>query len=469
MSESESSGEALCDLPLETVTRLIDRRELFPVELTRAALERIDRLDGALNAFITVLAEPALRQARQAETEILSGRRIGPLHGVPVSVKDVFDTAGIPTTAGSRILTGNVPDRDAAVVQRLSTAGAILIGKTNMLEFAYGTVHPDYGPSRNPWRADHSAGGSSSGSAVAVATGMGFGSIGSDTGGSVRIPAAFCGVVGLKPTYDRVSRDGLIPLSWSTDHVGPIARTVAGAAILFAAIADGHDVGSSVASPDSAAPLMGARVGVADAYLRQQVDPEVLALIEAAIRVLGDLGAEVHELDLPPPDEVIETLLTIRTPEATAAHLPWLEERADDYSKAVRSRLEAGREISAVRYIEAGRSCARITRAFLDAFRRIDLLVTPTVPIVAPARAHDPKLGEADPVRTASLIRFTGPFNLTGLPAVTLPCGFTANGLPAGLQLVGPPGADEALLRSALAYEQATRWHIAGPLLPGGR
>lgn len=468
MSDARQTALGLCDHSLEAVAELVRRRELSPVELAEAVLRRIDGLDPRLNAFITVTADLALAEARRAEAEIQAGRYLGPLHGAPISVKDIVDTAGIRTTAGSRILADNVPERDAVVVARLKSAGAVLIGKTNLLEFAYGTVHPDYGPSLNPWSLDHSAGGSSSGSAVAVAAGMGFGSIASDTGGSIRIPAAFCGVVGLKPTYDRVSRDGLIPLSWSTDHVGPIARTVTDAAILLDAIADrptnSDDRGGRV-DPLAIAdrPLAGIRIGIDDAYLRHGVDPEVLTLVERALQVFEELGGAVREIELPSPDDVIETLLTIRTPEATAAHLRWLRERPADYSEAVRTRLEAGMEIPAVRFVEALRSRERITRAFLDAFRQVELLVTPTVPVPAPAREHDPTLGKADTGRTASLIRFTGPFNLTGLPAITIPCGFTASGLPVGLQLATPVDAEAALLRMALAYERATPWRHARP------
>jgi aspartyl-tRNA(Asn)/glutamyl-tRNA(Gln) amidotransferase subunit A len=464
---SERLREQLADLPLVEVSAKIKARELSPVEATRAALDRIAALDGTLNAFVTVLGEQALAEAKTAEEEIATGRHRGPLHGVPVSVKDLFATAGIRTTASARVLAENVPDEDATIVRRLREAGAVIIGKTNMLEFAYAAVHPDFGPTPNPWDLRRSSSGSSSGSGVAVAAGMGYGSIGSDSGGSIRLPAAYCGIVGLKPTYGRVSRHGAVPVSWSCDHVGPMTRTVADCAVLLGAIAgeDAHDTTSArVPVPDYLAALgedvAGKRIGIADVYLRQSVDAEVLRLVETAIAQFERLGATVVEIAPPPPSEAVPALLAILTPEATVFHLPWLRERPEDYSQAVRERLELGAITPAVSYIQAQRLRRRITDDFLAAMDAVDFMVTPSGPTAAtPLEGDLITSDEADPALLAALVNFSGPFDLTGFPAVSIPCGFTAGGLPVGLQLVGKPFEEASLLASAYAYEQATDWH----------
>jgi aspartyl-tRNA(Asn)/glutamyl-tRNA(Gln) amidotransferase subunit A len=459
--------EDLADRPLVEVAAKIAARKLSPVEATQAALDRIAALDGTLNAFVTVLEDEALVRAREAEAEIAAGASRGPLHGVPVSVKDLFLTKGVRTTASSRVLSEHVPDEDATVVRRLREAGAVLIGKTNMLEFAYAAVHPDFGPSPNPWDLSRSSSGSSSGSAVAVAAGMGYGSLGSDTGGSIRLPAAYCGIVGLKPTYGRVSRHGAIPVSWSCDHVGPMTRTVADCAALLGAIAgeDPRDTTSArLPVPDYPAGLergvAGMRIAIADPYLRQHVDPEVRRLVEAAIQCLASLGASVEEIALAPPAEAVPALLGIITPEATVYHLPWLRERPGDYSQAVRERLELGAITPAVSYIQAQRVRRRIADEFLAAMQDVDVLVTPTGPTAATPLEGDLITGdEADPALLAAAMNFTGPHDLTGFPALSIPCGFTAGGLPVGLQLIAKPFDEATLLAAAHAYEQATDWH----------
>ncbi|HKG26464.1 MAG TPA: amidase, partial [Thermomicrobiales bacterium] len=463
--------EELADLSLVEVADRIESRELSPVKATRAALDRIEALDGTLNAFVTVLAGRALAEAKEAERTIAAGGYRGPLHGVPVSVKDLFFTEGIRTTAGSRVLADHVPDEDATIVRRLRQAGAIVVGKTNMLEFAYATVHPDYGPSPNPWDLQRSSSGSSSGSAVAVAAGMGYGSIGSDTGGSIRLPASYCGIVGLKPTYGRVSRHGAVPVSWSCDHVGPMTRTVADCAALLGVIAgeDKRDPSSGrVPVPHYLGALgdgvAGKRVGIADAYLRQNVDGEVVRAVETAVAQFERLGAQVVEVTLPPPAEAVPALIAILTPEATVYHLPWLRQRPDDYTQAVRERLELGAITPAVSYIQAQRLRRRIADDFLAAMEGVDVLAMPTGPTAAtPLEGDLVTSDEADPALLASLINFTGPFDLTGFPAVSIPCGFTDGGLPIGLQLVGKPYAEASLLAVANAYEQATDWHRRVP------
>lgn len=473
---SERMREELADLPLVEVAARIKARELSPVEATRAALGRIAVLDGTLNAFVTVLEERALTEARAAETEIAAGGYRGPLHGVPVSVKDLFATAGIRTTASSRVLADHVPDEDATIVRRLREAGAVIVGKTNMLEFAYASVHPDYGPSPNPWDVRRSSSGSSSGSAVAVAAGMGYGSIGSDTGGSIRLPAAYCGIVGLKPTYGRVSRHGAVPVSWSCDHIGPMTRTVADCAALLGAIAGEDDRDSTsgrVLVPDYLGALgedvAGKRIGIADAYLRQNVDGEVVRAVETAIAQFERLGARVVEVTLPSPAEAVPALIAILTPEATVYHLPWLRERPDDYTQAVRERLELGAITPAVSYIQAQRLRRRITDDFLSAMAGVDLLAMPTGPTAAtPLEGDLVTSDEADPALLAALINFTGPFDLTGFPAVSIPCGFTGGGLPVGMQLVGKPYEEASLLAAVHAYEQATDWHRRVPAAVAG-
>jgi aspartyl-tRNA(Asn)/glutamyl-tRNA(Gln) amidotransferase subunit A len=459
--------EELCDRPLLELAGLIEKREVSPVAATEAVLERINALDETLNAFVTVLDERALDEARAAEWEILAGDYRGPLHGVPVSVKDLFATKGIRTTASSRVLADHVPDYDATVVERLRAAGAVIVGKTNMLEFAYAAVHPDYGATPNPWDLARSSSGSSSGSAVAVAAGMGYGSIGSDTGGSIRLPASYCGIVGLKPTYGRVSRHGGIPVSWSADHFGPLTRTVGDSAALLGSIAgeDPRDptsgrvpVSDYLAELDGG--LAGQRIGIADAYLRQHVDPAVQRLVEQALSTMEQLGATVEEVTLPPPSEAVPALLALLVPEATAYHLPWLRTRPEDYSSAVRERLELGAVTPAVSYIQAQQARRRIVDEFLTVMKRVDLLVTPTAPTAATLLEGDLVTGdEADPEVLAALINFSGPFDLTGFPAVSIPCGFTTGGLPVGVQLVGRPWEEGPLLAAAHAYEQATDWH----------
>ncbi|MFN8591925.1 MAG: amidase [Thermomicrobiales bacterium] len=456
-----------CDQPLLDVAALIARGDLSPVEVTAAVLDRVAALEPALNAFVTVLAEEALAEAGRAEKEIAAGDYRGPLHGVPVSIKDLFFTAGIRTTASSRVLADHVPRSDATVVTRLREAGAIIVGKTNMLEFAYAAVHEDYGPSPNPWDLTRSSSGSSSGSAVAVAAGMGYASVGSDTGGSIRLPAAYCGIVGMKPTYGRISRHGGVPVSWSCDHFGPMTRTVADCAAMLAAIAgeDPRDPTSGrVPVPDYVSlldrGLHGMRIGVADAYFREHVSGDVQTVMDQALAHLEGLGATILSVTLPSPSVAVPALLAILMPEATVYHLDWLRERPNAYSNAVRERLELGAITPAVSYIQA----QRVRRQFIDDVLRgmaeVDLLVTPTGPTAATPLAGDLVTGdEADPDVLAALINFTGPFDLTGQPAISIPCGFTVSGLPVGMQLVGRPYDEGTVLAAAHAYEQSTEWH----------
>jgi aspartyl-tRNA(Asn)/glutamyl-tRNA(Gln) amidotransferase subunit A len=459
----------LTRLSLARAAEMIGRRELSPLELTEACLEHIDRVDPTLNAFITVTGQEAREEARQAAEEIAGGTYRGPLHGIPVALKDLFATRAVRTTAGSRIMAGQTPREDAEAVARLRAAGVVVLGKLNLHEFAFGAtgVNPHYGATRNPWDTSRIAGGSSSGSAAAVASGECFAALGTDTGGSIRIPAALCGVVGLKPTYGRVSLRGVVPLSPSLDHVGPLTRTVEDAAILLGAIAGRDPLDDSTSddpTPDyrrelgQERGLKGWRVGVPRQHFFEDVDGEVLAAVEEAVGVLSDLGAEVREVSLPYIAETPAAARDIMLSEAFAYHQRWLEERPQDYGDDVRHRLEQGRRAPAGPYEEAQRLRSRIARAWrAGPFREIDLLATPATAIPAAPVA------ESDLRTTIALIRLTNPFNLAGLPAISVPCGFTAAGLPVGLQLAGRWFEEGSVLRAAHAYEQATGWHRHQP------
>jgi aspartyl-tRNA(Asn)/glutamyl-tRNA(Gln) amidotransferase subunit A len=457
------TNDDLCALTLSEVSRLIERREVSPIAVTAAVLDRIARCEPHLNAFITIMTDDAMTAARVAESEIASGRYRGPLHGVPISLKDLFLTRGVRTTAGSRVLADHVPDRDATVVRRLRDAGAVLIGKSNLLEFAYGEIHPDFGPTRNPWNPEFGTAGSSSGSGAAVAAGLGFGSIGSDTGGSIRGPAAYCGIVGLKPTYGLVSRAGAIPLSWSCDHVGPMTRTVRDCALLLDAIAgyDPADATSLRRTPPSFTadldrPLTPLTIGVVEPAEGDGVTPDVRRATDAAAVIVRDLDFATLPVALPHPEQAARTLLALIYAEASSYHLPWLRTQPDDYAANTRERLELGALLPATLYLQASRVRRVIVDAYRDLFRQVDLLLLP----VSPAASYRLDASHPEPVgdagdRIKAGLRFTGPFNLTGQPAISIPCGATDQGLPIGVQLVARPLAEPILLQVAAAIEAA--------------
>ncbi len=455
--------DELTKLSIAEAGEQVRRRVLSPAELTRAYLERIQRQDGDLLAYITVLSAEALAAATAAEEEIARGHYRGPLHGIPIALKDLVLTRGIRTTCGSRILRDWVPDADATVTARLSEAGAILLGKLNMHEFAYGPtgVNPHYGTPRNPWDRRRMPGGSSSGSAVAVAAGLCAGALGTDTGGSIRIPAAFCGLVGLKPTYGRVSRAGVIPLAWSLDHVGPMTRTVTDAALLLQVLAGRDPADPSAADvpvPDyrraMQGEMRGLRLGLPKDFFFERLDPEVRVAVLAAARSLEGLGASVEEVSLPGIQHAGPASFAIIAAEATAYHEPYLKARATEYGPDVRTRLTTGQFILAGHYLKAQRA-RQVIRAEVDAaLRQVHALLFPTTPIPAPPLdAREISLdGLTEDVRWW-LIRCTRPVNVTGHPALSVPCGLTAAGLPIGLQLVGRHFDEATLLRIGHAFE----------------
>jgi aspartyl-tRNA(Asn)/glutamyl-tRNA(Gln) amidotransferase subunit A len=465
MEQARMDEQGLCYTDIGTLGRLYRTRVISPTEATRAVLDRIRRLDQRLNSFITVLEQPALQQARKAETELASGHDRGPLHGVPVSLKDLIDTAGTRTTAASRLWRDRVPKTSATVAQRLDQAGAVLIGKCNLLEFAYGIVHPDYGQCNNPWDIQRTSGGSSSGSAASVAAGMGWGSVGTDTGGSIRIPAAYCGIVGLKPTYGRVSLHGICPLSASLDHAGPLARTVADAAILFAALAgydplDPHSLTDSLASDASAitGEVRGLRLGVVAEHMGADLQPAVAEATWAAVRVLEQAGMHVRQIRIVSLPAADDALLAAIMPEARLVHADGLRDHPADYAALTRAQLEQGAQISALDYLCAQAYRRQLRADMLDALRQVDVLISPTVAWEAPS--EDPPVGEG---QGATEARRTGPYNLTGLPAISLPCGFSSQGLPLGLQIAAAPLAEQLLLRVAHTYEKLAGWFRQHP------
>ncbi len=414
--------------------------QLSPLELTRLTLERIGQLNPTLNAFITVTADRALEQATRAEHELRSGLDRGPLHGIPIALKDLVDTAGIRTTCGSRILKDNVPTRDAIITKRLEAAGAVLVGKTNLLEFAYGIVHPDYGQTNNPFDPSRTAGGSSGGSAAAVAAGLCFAAVGTDTGGSIRIPASYCGIAGLKPTYGLTSLEGVFPLSWSLDHAGPIARSSNDARIFLEAM--------SGVKLEHQIELSGMCFGILQRD-GPEMQPEVLAAFDQACATLEQAGAKVFEVQVPDLELADAALLNVLLPEASAIHARWLETRAEDYAPLTRMQIELGFPIPAVTHVRAQQYRRHLTQQFLNVLEDVDAILSPTVAFVAPF--EDPVFATDDLGATEA--RRTGPYNLTGLPALTINCGFGQHGLPVGLQIVTRPHADALALAIGFALE----------------
>ncbi|HVO00839.1 MAG TPA: amidase [Candidatus Cybelea sp.] len=417
-------------------------RTLSPVAVTRQALERIARLDARLNSFITVLEARSLERAEAAEHELAAGRDRGPLHGVPIAIKDLMDMAGVPTTFASRAGSPKLPGADAPVIQRLEEAGAVILGKTNLLEYAYGAVHPDFGQTNNPWDLNRTSGGSSGGSAAAVATGFCFAALGTDTGGSIRIPASYCGVVGLKPTFNLVELVGVQPLSWSLDHVGPIARSCADAALMLQGM-------TGQRFPVAAAKLKGLRLGVmqhdgAERFL----EPEVSACFAAVLDRLRAAGASVEPVSVEGMNGAAEALLALIEPEASLIHERLIKIEPEEFGPITRQQIEAGFSVPAVAYLRAQAAQKALKARFAALFARVDAVLSPAVPWVAPA--EDPALeGEGG----AGEMLYSAVYNLTGLPALVLPMGIGAAQMPVALQLVMASGRDAQLLSLGAAVE----------------
>ena len=474
----------LTSLPIEKLAPMIRARKLSPREITDAFLKRIAKLNPKLNAYITVAAKRAREDARCAEREIRSGNYRGPLHGIPICLKDNIETAGVRTTGGSKILRDSIPQTDSLIAAQLRDAGCVLLGKTNLHEFAYGvtTENPHFAPTRNPWNAKLIPGGSSGGNAAAIAAGMACAAIGTDTGGSVRIPSAHCGIVGLKTTYDRAALAGIIPLSESLDSVGPMARTVKDAAMLIRCTAPYANQDAQAlrermrgclpppqaAKRTGAKPLRGIVFGIPQDYFNLWIDVQVRRAVEAAIEDCRLLGARVREIEMPWIAESDDAGTQIALAEASAWHMAqgWFPQRAEDYGEDVRKRLEMGAGITAMDYLAAKQKQKALLAKADEVFRSVHALAVATVPVAAtPIGEHLTRIcGRPEPVR-AALLRLNRPANFLGCPAISVPCGFSKQGLPIGLQLIGPPYSELNLCSIARPYEQAHDWHTRRPVV----
>ena len=441
---------------LATLAAAICAKEISPVDITRAYLDRVDELNGTLNAFITVLHKEALSEARNAEREILKGRYLGPLHGIPYGAKDLYLTRGIRTTCGSRILADFVPSEDADLIARLKRAGAVLLGKMNLHEFAFGVTseNPHYGAVRNPWDTSRIAGGSSGGSAAAVASSLVTFALGTDTGGSIRIPSALCGIAGLKPTYGRLSRRGIYPLGWSLDHPGPMAKTAADLAIAMSVLAnDASDLASGLR-----ADLEGVRIGVPDAYFFERVDSGVETHVRRALSCMRRLGAVVRPVSVPLLREGAAAAAITLFAEAASSLEKWHRTRAVDLGPDVRARLDLGATVTARQYLKAQRIRAKVRRAFSEVFQGVDALITPELPITAPVIGErEVSIGRTREAVPDALTRLTRIFNLVGIPSLTVCCGFSRIGLPIGLQISAAANRELTALRIGHAFERSAQ------------
>ena len=464
-----TSQTNLYHLTIKEASALLESGQLSPVELTQSFLDRIEATDDRLHSFIIVLKEQALDDARLAEAEIRRGHYKGPLHGIPFALKDLYDTAGITTTSGSKVDIDRVPTEDATTTARLKAAGGILLGKLAMHEFALGG--PDFTtpfpPARNPWNLAHITGGSSSGSGAAVASGQAMAALGSCTGGSIRGPASLCGIVGLKATYGRVSRAGVVTLSWSQDHCGPMTWTVEDTAYMMQALAgyDPKDPTTSTAPvPDYSLSLRedikGLTIGVPRHFFfapHESVNPEVVATVEKGLKVLEGLGANLQEVTIPSLEYVRAANSVIMLSEAFAYHEKNLQTRPHDFGEMVRARFRIGGLFSASDYVQSQRIRKVVNRECAEVLQKVDVLVTPTM--TQPAAAFE----GYDATSNITGRSFTAPFNLTGLPAISVPCGFTASGLPVGMQIAGKPFDEPGVIRAAYAYQQEARWFEQRP------
>ncbi len=464
----------LCTSPLLDAARAVEKKEISPLELTRSMLERIESVDRNLNSYLTVASEFALQQAAAAEREILDGMYRGPLHGIPLAVKDLIFTQDVRTTCASKILADWVPDYNATVIEKLYRAGAVLLGKLTLTEFAGIGYHPTVKPALNPWDTNRWTGSSSSGSGVATAASLCFGSLGTDTGGSIRFPAAACGVVGLKPTYGRVSRYGVFPLAESLDHVGPLTRRVADTAAILQTIA-GFDENDATTRREPVPTLLanirkgikGVRFGVDWSYATSGIDPQISEAISAATRVFSDLGSVLQEVKFSSSEDAVNAWGVIFTAECGAAHEATYPALADHLSVPFRTFLQESEKIRGSDYAKAHVMRQRVAREIDNIFQSVDLFVCPTMgmePMKLDGAAVEdlitPQIGH-------DLLKFTSPFSLSGNPALSIPCGESKDGLPFSLTLVARHGDEPLLLQAGHAYEQATSWHKRRPPVPG--
>ncbi len=465
----------ICELNLTELSKLLAARELSSSEAVNAALNRLELLESKLNAFITVMGEQASAEAKKADDEIARGRYRGPLHGVPVTIKDLFETAGIRTTAGSKILADWVPETDSAVAERLRAAGAIIIGKTNLDEFGHGgtSTLSHFGPVHNPWNIDHIAGGSSGGSAAAVATGIGPLSYGTETGSSVRRPASYCGIVGFKPTFGIISRAGSFRGAWSQDHVGLFARSVKDITLGLDPMAgfDARDP-ASVHQETAAytarldAKVKQLKIGVLRRFL-EGVNREVVQAFDTGVKVFADAGCEIVDLDIPEVSYAAMTSMMTSSAESAGINRRWFRERHQDFVPHVSRGIAVGMTITASEYLTVQRARHRIREALQTAYERVDIIASPTTATAAPLISAGVK-GNGDDTRHASynhsnLLRFP---SMLGLPGCSIPCGINTHGMPIGLQLIGGWFADQIVLNAAFAFQSATDWHTRRPAIP---
>ena len=465
----------MADVPLhfKTITelsKLIQSKQVSPGEVTRAILDRIGELDSRYKTYATLTADHAMDAARRAEQEIAAGRYLGPLHGVPIAVKDLCFTAGVRTMGGCKVLADHVPSFDSTVVVKLESAGAVILGKLNLTEGAMGGYNPDFDIPLNPWNPERWAGASSSGSGVATALGLCFGSLGSDTGGSIRFPAAACGVVGLKPTWGRVSRYGVLDLAQSLDHVGPLTRSSADAGIVLQAIA-GRDINDPTALLDPVPDMLaqiesgvkGVRIGLDEGYVTNGVDSQLSRAVLDGVRVLEGLGAEIVDVKMPDVDRYLPSWHVLCPAEALDAHRQYYPSRRDDYGPFFRDWLDKGAKVSGADYAQANNMRAECNGLIREALQDVDVLACPST--IGPAHPVTPEAlyGPLDDNRGTAFQRFTVPYDFNGAPTLSVPCGFSGDGLPLSLQFVGKHLAEPLLCRIGHTYEQATDWHTRRP------
>jgi amidase len=460
------------DIHFETLTRVSERirnRELSSVEVTQAMLNRIEKIDGTYRSYTTVLAERAMARAEAADREIAKDIWRGPLHGVPIAVKDLCNTTFAPTGAGTMMLAKVTPDHNATVVDRLEQSGAVILGKLSMTEGAYTSHHPDNPGPLNPWNPDHWVGSSSTGSGVATSAGLCFGSLGSDTGGSIRFPSATCGLTGIKPTWGRVSRYGVFPLAASLDHVGPMTRSAGDAAVILGVIAgaDANDPTAVQAPvPDYLAELgqtiRGITVGIDRSFISDGIDEEVVAAVEEAARVLASLGAKVREIKFPATDRLVRGWIPFCSVETAIAHLDTYPQRAQEYGPDLAALIDQGRQLTGVELGQIYHERLAFSGALKALFEDIDLVLVPTMPVPVPSLSKMGEYGQ-DPEVLLRILRFTAPFDFSGSPTITLPSGIDRLGIPLSLQLVGRHLSEDLLCRAGHTFQQVTDWHTRRP------